>query len=321
MSDRLDDKITAFVVELLDDPPPVPDLDVDAAPSGQPLESAVPRFRLRGLAVAVAAFVAVVVAVGVVALVPWHDGIEPRQPATTVSPVTTTVPASYGLAVDEMLRVEDLPADVEWRVFDETEGADSVTGWGPSEHGVLVVRCDEGLAGWRLDPSPRSHDSDKPWVRLDDALFKAMYAETAVFGEALYSSTPETVTEAFEMMKAVTLGCLTSPLSATDLAELLAMRQVGGDSIAPDIEASAADEAELLAMEPLGDDSVAIKVKWYLNRFQTRYDLSRLAIVRDGTRLLIVEEHETVTSPDDPPQVSDTEFVEVVQAAANRLAP
>lgn len=118
MSDRFDDKITAFVIELLDDPPPAPDLDLDAARIGQPLESAVPRFRLQGLAVAVAAFVAVVVAVGVVALVPWRSGIDSQQSTTTVPTTTTpavtttvpptTVPGAYGL--DELLTAEDLPA-------------------------------------------------------------------------------------------------------------------------------------------------------------------------------------------------------------------
>jgi hypothetical protein len=148
-----------------------------------------------------------------------------------------------------------------------------------------------------------------------------MYAESVVFGEALYSGAPVMVTEAFNMMKTVTLGCLTSPLNAADRAELLAMRQVGGDSITPDIEASAADEAELLAIGPVGDDSVAVKVKWYLSPSKTVYDIFRLAIVRDGTRLLIVEEHETVRPSDDPPRVTDAEFAAVVQTAANRLKP
>lgn len=330
MSDRLDDKINAFVIELLDDPPPVPDLYVDTARSGQSLESAVPRFRLQGLAVAVAAFIAVVVAVGVVALVPWRNGIEPQQatttvPTTTTPPVTTTVPPTTvldadGLAEGELLRVEDLPGDLHWQVFDETNGQDSVAGWGTFEHGVLVVRCDEGLTGWRLDPSPRSQDADKPWVRLDDALFRAMYAETAVFGEALYSSTPETVTDAFDMMKAVTVGCVTTARSATDLAELLAMRQTGGDSMAADIYVNPVDEAAFLTIPPVGDDSIAIRLKWYLGASQkTTYDLFRLAVIRDGTRLLIVEEHETVRPSDSPPSVTDAEFVAVVQTAADRL--
>ena len=49
--------------------------------------------------------------------------------------------------------------------------------------------------------------------------------------------------------------------------------------------------------------------------------LFRLAIIRDGTRLLIVDEHETVISPDDPPHISDTENTTIVQNAVNRLTP
>jgi hypothetical protein len=141
MSDRLDERISALVVELLDDPPPVPDLDLDAAGVRVPPESAVPRFRLQGLAVAVAAFVAVVMAVGVVALVPWRDGIEPQQatttvPTTTTPPVTTTVPGVYGL--DELLlTAEDLPAPYRGPQQPiEEEFWDS---------GILIPFCENGL--------------------------------------------------------------------------------------------------------------------------------------------------------------------------------
>jgi len=69
--------------------------------------------------------------------------------------------------------------------------------------------------------------------------------------------------------------------------------------------------------------AIAIKVTTPLSPdpLQTKNDLFRLAIIRDGARLLIVEEHETVTSPDDPPRISDAEFTDIVRTAASRLDP
>ena len=312
MSDRLDDKITGFVAELVDDPPPAPDIDLDAARSAPPVASAVPRFRLRDVAVAVAAFVAVVMAVGVVVLIPWRDGIEPQQPATTAPTTTptaptTTVPPTTGpatpallppLAASELLTTDDLPPHLDWLVFDEsTHDGDSIAGWGIFEHGVLAIRCEGGITYSPLDPAPASQDRDVPFVALEDRLFKAMYADTAVFGEALYADSSETVTDAFNMIEAGTIDCLGSEITGW----------------------SNGGESSRLALPPVGDDATAISVKSYLNNSKTRYDLFRLAIIRDGTRLLIVEEHESVLSQHDPPQVSDAEFIAVVETAVARL--
>lgn len=321
MSDRLDDKITAFVTELVDDPPPAPDIDLDAARRAAPVEPTVPRLRLRDVAVAVAAFVAVVAAVGVVALVQWSGDSEPLGPVTTLPPTTTsvlttttTVPAAPALlpplATSELLTTGDLPSRLDWLVFDEaTHDGDSIAGWGIFEHGVLAVRChelvpaDRVLDAWELEPGPRSNDRDEPWIPLDSVLLKAMYADTVVVGEALYSSAPMTVTEAFNMMKEVTVNCFDSGYTGGWGS--------GGNR----------GESGRLALPAIGDDSIAIKVTAPLSWSGARYDIFRLAIVRDGTRLLIVEEHETVMSPDDPPHVSDTEFTTIVQDAVKRLKP
>lgn len=317
MSDRLDDKITAFVIELVDDPPPAPDIDLDAARCGAPVEPTVRRFRLRDLAVAAGAFVAVIAVIGAVALVPWSGDSEPLEPDTTMPPATTTVPTTTTtvpatpappalfppLAASELLTTDDLPPQLDWLVFDEsTHDGDSIAGWGIFEHGVLAIRCEGGITYSPLDPAPASQDRDVPFVALEDRLFKAMYADTAVFGEALYADTPETVANAFNIMKTGTIDCLGSEITGWTN---------GGES-------------SRLVPPPVGDDSIAIKVKSYLNNSKTRYDLFRLAIIRDGTRLLIVEEHESVLSQhdppqDDPPRVSDAEFMAVVQTAVARL--
>ena len=150
MSDRLDDKITAFVVELVDDPPPAPDLDLDAARHGAPTEPTNRRFRLRGLAVAVAAFVAVVVAVGMVALVPWSGGIEPQQPATTI-PSTTTLPLTTDVSARELLQIEHLPAGFGWKEQDV-----SATVWDKDVwHPLAVHPCHIGVSG--VDRRPALH--------------------------------------------------------------------------------------------------------------------------------------------------------------------
>ena len=58
------------------------------------------------LAVAAAAFVAVIAVIGVLALVPWSSDSELQQPvATTPSPATTTVPLFDSLSGDEMVGV------------------------------------------------------------------------------------------------------------------------------------------------------------------------------------------------------------------------
>lgn len=229
-----------------------------------------------------------------VAAVARSIGALPEDAATTV----------------EMLTTSDLPADLNLRLYNEaTDRGDGIGGWGSSEHGVLAVRCyaedPQSITAWRLDPSPMSFDGDPPLTRpLNSAQFKAFYTDTdpsAVVGEALYVDSSDTVEYTFNAMNTATIGCFDSGISGFGN---------GGES-------------SRIALPTIGDDAIAVRVTARLSPVpsQTKYDLFRLAIIRDDTRLLIVEAHELVMSEEDLPQISDHEFVAIVEAAANRLTP
>ena len=48
MTNRLDDKIRAFVLELVDDPPPAPEIDLEAAEASDPCDRIHAIFRYPG---------------------------------------------------------------------------------------------------------------------------------------------------------------------------------------------------------------------------------------------------------------------------------
>jgi hypothetical protein len=274
-----------------------------------------------GVWAAVAAF-AVVIIIGVIAALAATGGSgdpadEPppvtttldtapttTTPQTTSTPPqsTTTTGVSAGeLSASELLSIDDLPEPSDWQLFDDAAD-EGIAGWGNFDHGVLAIQCGpvDGAVGpkylgaWRLDPGPQAPDPDDPWQYLDESLFRAMFTENAIVGEALYFDAPHAVMEAFEMMKAVTLGCVEGGFAT----------QV---------------ETRELDLPDLGDDSLAIEAKAPLGNPGGKWDVFDLAIIRDSDRLLIVEHHETIAARDATPRVTDTQFLDIVQTATDRL--
>jgi hypothetical protein len=277
MSDRLDDRITAFVAELVDDPPLAPDIDVDAARSGQPLSPGVPRFRLQGLAVAAAAFVAVIAVIGVLALVPWSSDSELQQPvATTPSPATTTVPLFDSLSGDEMVGVVDLPAGVDWVM--EPGG------------GVHLGWCDGESLRDPVNQQPLADLSARAVVRYRNG---AVGIEQVVFAD-----NPAKVQAAFAEIRQRALACI------DDRAQWSP----------PQDDGQIIGQSELL-MSPMGDARFAI---WSTARVGDGREESYIAVVLNGSRLIVVQRDE-VFGPDDGRNIASRgEFWSVVDAAVGR---
>ena len=82
MTDRFDDKVRAFVAELVDDPPPVPEIDFEQL-DVTPLQPVDRRQLVTGPAIAVAAFVLILTTVGVVGWLWSTSDVEPASPDRT----------------------------------------------------------------------------------------------------------------------------------------------------------------------------------------------------------------------------------------------
>ncbi len=142
MTDRLDDKIRAFVLELIDDPPPAPAPATDIETLARQDRAGQPERRdrrgamrtRRGLAVAMAAAVVILALVGGVALLFGIERSTPPadSPASTTSqpPVTTLAQSTAGLGLTwhtpieppSMGTVERLWTDLDGRVFAYGDG-------------------------------------------------------------------------------------------------------------------------------------------------------------------------------------------------------
>lgn len=165
MTSRLDDKIRAFVSELVDDPPPAPEIDFEwlGRPDHPPLHESPSRRRpwLPAVAVVGAALL-VMVAVGLpILFFGGRDSIVIDQPTTTVAPVPTTLPPttlppSPVVTLDSWKRVG---ADVMQPVvglFDMTQVGSRLiaVGFDPGEedrrqNGVIFA-SDDGVTWTRL---------------------------------------------------------------------------------------------------------------------------------------------------------------------------
>ncbi len=165
MTSRLDDKIRAFVSELVDDPPPAPEIDFEwlGHPDRPPLhESPSRRRRWLPAVVVVGAALLVMVAVGLpILFFGGRDSIVIDQPTTTVAPVATTLPPSPVVTVGSWKRVG---ADVMQPVvglFDMTQVGSRLiaVGFDPGEedrrqNGVIFVSDDGVTWTWLAEDDP-----------------------------------------------------------------------------------------------------------------------------------------------------------------------
>lgn len=221
--------------------------------------------------------------------------------ATTAAPTTTTTAPEPQIA--ELLAVGDLPTHIDWiERFDVGSGDGNILGWSANSHGVLAIRCPpEELPGLFDFVSMWDFDADPPLRDPEGVLFKTLYAESETgsiaFGEVLYADSPSAVTAAFNATKDETGRCV------------------------DDQDRWSAWEVSRLAMPQVEEDHVAAKWKgppW--TPAGKKYDVFRLAIVRLGSRLLIVEEHEGPSLLAHPLRVTDAEFAATVDVAVNRIA-
>jgi len=162
MTNRLDDKISAFVLELVDDPPPAPDIDLEAARRSalQPLQEA-PQRRRAPIPVVVGAALLVLIAIGIPVLL-FSGGQEViDEPTTTLAPTTTaptttTVPPSSLNLPDTWQRVGAQVMTPVVGIFDmvDTSFGLVAVGFDPGEedsrqNGVILASAD-GVEWTRL---------------------------------------------------------------------------------------------------------------------------------------------------------------------------
>jgi hypothetical protein len=112
----------------------------------------------------------------------------------------------------------------------------------------------------------------------------------------LYSGTPADITSAYDALAAEVSTCLNGPDRWND-----------GDDVTYIVED--------LTLPTLGQ--AATGWRYAFADTATRVD-HRMAIVRTGTRLLVVEEYDWVGTDDSPP-ISETDFVTLVEDAAARI--
>lgn len=236
--------------------------------------------------------------------------IEPSPTTAAPSPSTEAPPV---VAPADMLEVGDLPQRFEWQVYDETQHDDGEIGaWTAGWHGLLPIRCTEEIptvAAWSPDG-----EIWVGWLDLEDPALsglgevqhRALYAvantqivyrgTTHVVGEVVFAESPAAEARAFDALEAEIIACVDDQ---DRWAEATALGY----------------EVGRLPITPLGDDYAAGKWKVPFPGF---IDLFRVAIVRQGPQLLLVESHESYSGSLVVP-LTDSEFADIVEAAVNRL--
>lgn len=190
MTDRFDDKVRAFVAELVDDPPPVPEIDFEqlAPPPFQPVDR---RQLATGPAIAVAAFVLILATVGVVGWLWSSSDIDPASPgpADTAPTVedsqsaedTTTVPGEEEI-VRSVADVRDVAMTdgVLWLATDT-----GVVRWNLMAGSAVLFTEADGIPPGPIDALFAAPD-DTVWLVADNRLARYDDAWTVVDDQSLY---------------------------------------------------------------------------------------------------------------------------------------
>ncbi len=183
MTDRLDEKIRAFVAELVNDPPATPEIEFEGveSPGVAALRPVPNRRRWVPAVVAVSAAFAVLIAVGLpVLFFGGGDSVVVGEPATTAASIVTTVPATTlpATTVPATIVPPVVPATpMVWERLD-----DPVVFGGEGEQRMTDVAAGEGVAvAVGLDRA--GGDSDAAvWYSLDGTTWNRVPHDEAVFG-------------------------------------------------------------------------------------------------------------------------------------------
>jgi hypothetical protein len=180
MTDRLDEKIRAFVAELVNDPPATPEIDFEGveSPGVAALRQSPSRRRWVPVGVAAGAAFAVLVAVGLpVLFFGGGESVVVVEPSTTVQPTVTTVPpttvAPFATTVPPVVPATPMTWDrVDDRVAFGGDGGQTMTD--------IAVR--DGVAvAVGFDDADRDLDA-AVWYTIDGVTWNRVPHDETVFG-------------------------------------------------------------------------------------------------------------------------------------------
>ena len=214
--------------------------------------------------------------------------------ATTKSLGSNAEPATVGSPLyTELLTAEDMPAAGSWNVMELPAEF-----WDPMSDSFSVHICDPfGMSLWTIaPPADAEHRVGRMLVSPGQGSVK----------EAVFSGDNGELNEVFQAVTQGLTDCLEGPGDPN-------MAEVGYDLDVEELPAAGVGEAEFLIRQRL----------YYQQSDPTMpFCDHRLAVVLDGTRLVMVEHNRggVAAVASNPLVVSNDDFAQMVQNAAQRIA-